>query len=82
MELNINFPSVSLLEINNDIAVRTKKIRCASEKQTNWRILHFSETLEERLPPKQSSDRRETLRKRVSHDPRHFNVWRNKFSST
>ena len=33
---------------------------------------HVSETLEGRLPLKQSSDRHETLRKRVSDDYRHF----------
>ena len=32
--------------------------------------------MEGRLPLKQSSDRRETLRKRVSDDPRQFNFWR------
>ena len=40
------------------------------------------QTLNGRLTLKQSSDRRETLRKRVSDDPRQFNFWRKNCSST
>ena len=39
------------------------------------RIRKIFETLDGRLPRKQGSDRRETLRKRVSDDPHQFKFW-------
>ena len=68
-----------------NLAVRKKIKNPVGDGEKNQKFgafQFFSETLEGRLPLKRSSDRRETLRKRVSDDPRQFNFRRKKKSAT